>query len=68
MFQNFEKSPTLFCLCVDFPENRHENIYEIEPALINEIEIASVIYAEDHLSKSQSEQGKINQTFCHRNG
>ena len=67
-------SPTLFCLYLnDFFCALRSNVTETDPALIGNIKVASVAYADDILLLSQSKEGlvkqiKLIQTFCSKNG
>jgi len=67
-------SPTLFCLYLnDFFSILRSNEAETDPALIGDIKVASVAYADDILLLSQSKEGlvkqiKLLQTFCIENG
>jgi len=67
-------SPTLFCLYInDFLIELHKNINNIDPIKIVDIKLASLVYADDIVLFSESQQGLIKQikhmkTFCNENG
>lgn len=72
--QGDSMSPTLFCLYInDLVDILHQNESLTDPILINDMKIATVIYADDILLMSQSQEGiikqiKIVQNFCLENG
>ena len=72
--QGDSMSPTLFCLYInDMVDTLRQNERITDPVVINDMKIATVIYADDIVLMSQSQEGiirqiKIVQDFCSGNG
>ena len=72
--QGDSMSPTLFCLFVnDLFDTLRQNETTTDPIIINDVKITTVIYADDLLLMSQSQDGIIKQTkviqnYCNENG